>query len=147
MDDEEAKRIWARAYQRAKRLGFGDYAEDFAQDVLVSFLKKKCKKGQLIDHAVIDAARKTLGRDHQKLKDALRLWKELEVLNLSSRQEMRWTEFSERIEGLGSELKTVALLYFWWGYTLLEVGQYFGYSEALAWQRVVAAESKLRKTG
>jgi DNA-directed RNA polymerase specialized sigma24 family protein len=56
MTDEEALKFHKRAILTARKMGFAEYAEDLAQDVLVAFLSGN--DHQTIDHAVICALRK-----------------------------------------------------------------------------------------
>jgi len=59
--DEEAKKFRARAILSATKFGFAEDAEDFAQDVLLSFVSRP-GTSQTIDQAIIDCIRNKYGR-------------------------------------------------------------------------------------
>jgi hypothetical protein len=61
MDNATADKFRKRAIYAARKFGFAEYAEDFAQEVLLRFSEGKGQH-QTIDQAVLDAARSRFGR-------------------------------------------------------------------------------------
>jgi DNA-directed RNA polymerase specialized sigma24 family protein len=67
MTDEEALKYRQVALSVANKLGFGEYAEDIAQDVIVSFLSNPTH--QTAKQAALDAIRQLTGVSHESCEE------------------------------------------------------------------------------
>lgn len=154
MDAKTAKKFRERAMLVSHSLGFGEHAEDFAQDVLVKFCEGR-GKSQTVQQAVIDVIRSKYGRPsmpghRQKLalQNAFSIFGEEGELAFDFPQPDQ-TEGRESFDHLLSLLpdrnaRDILTSHYWGGDRLHEIGKKRGVSESRMSQLMAVAEGQLK---
>lgn len=143
-----------KALFSAKKFGFGEHAEDLAQEMLLKFLENK-ETRQTVDQAVIDAIREEFGnpntagyelrraRDNaipvDELIDSLTLRGSIGETPTSALDFERYLEMFEDME------RATICLVFKWGFSLKEVGHCFGVTESRVSQILKDILGRIRK--
>jgi RNA polymerase sigma factor (sigma-70 family) len=149
IDRQTAEKILRRAKTSARKRGFGEHADDLAQEVLLSFVEGRGRH-QTIDQAVIDAIRRTFGdsrSDHHQLRRACD-WKGLtpRVLEIHGKSESdRGCEigFERIVSLLGGPDRAIIKLRYQWGFREREIGDLFGLTESRISQRLKDIQTRL----
>lgn len=150
MDEASAARFRKRAIFSATRRGFTEQSEDLAHDVILSWLEGGGQH-QTIDHAVIDAVRRTHGRSgtpgHEQRRNLEQRAERVDALaNRPGPAVDRDSchDFERLIKPLESIDRAIVCLRFIWGFSEIEIASLFGITESRVCQRLGAVFNRLR---
>lgn len=133
MDNEQAKKFRKRAIYSARKYGFGEHAEDLAQEVLCKFAAGQGRH-QTIDQATIDAIRGNIGDprsgNFERQRAAEREYESIEDKAHVAEPKSNGIDFERYLGMLKGIDRAVVCLRIKWGFTEDEIGHCFDLTES-----------------
>ena len=139
----EIRRI---AVHKATQMGYGDIAEDFAQEATLKLSQgRKANMSQLlIDFIRLEYGDTRQGAEKGKSWAEKRAYNELDLAQ-ASEPFSHDLDFYSLLEDLDEKQRAYLILTHKWGLTLAEVGDCFGVTEGRVSQQLTAVHEKIGK--
>ncbi len=143
---KNVKGITYAALKMAKNKGNSqEDAEDFAQFCLIQY---SVNRKATMDNIFTDWMRTLYGRPEGKTNklrlQELRYYKSVDDSAFSIKQTPTYSEFKSLMTLLAGDERAIAIMYYEFEYTLLEIAHFYGVAECRMSQRLTEIREKLR---